>query len=274
MPLPQPSDSFAWTQEPWGPALRCLPLQGVAPHIFTSAAVDVSRDPEDPDLAAVAASVGLDPASVMQVHQVHGREVVVVRKCDSHTSVPAGSVTVTLPADALVTDDSSRAVGVRVADCVPILLAERSGRVVAAAHAGWRGTAAGVVSAALNTMRERFGTDPGDLFAALGPSICAGCYEVGPELRTAFHHAGHNDASVSRWFAPGKGDRLHLDVSLANRDQLEAFGIPVHHIFECGLCTAHNDGVFHSYRRQGARAGRALALIRVRDQGAGSGGSS
>jgi len=250
-----------------------MPLLAVAPHLFTSAAVSVSRDPDDPALAAVAASLGLTPDAVMQVHQVHGREVVVARKQngDAYLFSQFGKqVSVPFAADSLVSDDPGRAVGVRVADCLPILLANRSGRVVAAVHAGWRGTAAGVVGAAMSALRDQFGVVPGEVIAAFGQSIRACCYQVGPELREAFRAAGHRKASLRRWFSPGTGDRLYLDVPQANRDQLEALGVPARQIFDSALCTACHDGVFHSYRRGGAHAGRALAAIRV--QGAASGG--
>jgi purine-nucleoside/S-methyl-5'-thioadenosine phosphorylase / adenosine deaminase len=262
MPLPQPSESFAWTQEPWGPALRCTPLLALAPHLFTSAAISVSRDAGDPALASVAASLGLGAEAIVQVHQVHGRKVI---NGDTHLfSQSCEKVSVPFSAaDALVSGSPQRAVGVRVADCVPILLADTKGRAVAAVHAGWRGTAAGVVRAAVHALREQFGVSPADLFAALGPSIRACCYEVGPELRIAFSEAGHEAASLNAWFSQGRGDRLSLDVPRVNRDELYALGVPMDQIFDSHLCTACHDGVFHSYRRHGAEAGRMLAVIRA-----------
>jgi YfiH family protein len=274
--LPQPSESFLWTQEPWGPALRCAPLLAVAPHLFTSAAITVSRDPGDPALAAVAASLGLDPAEVAQVHQVHGCAVVrfgrdefqFLHHSNDRTAVAETEIRPDpISADALVSDDPHRAVGVRVADCVPILMTDRTGRVVAAVHAGWRGTAHRVAEAALSALENRFGIRPGDVLAALGPSIRACCYEVGPEVRDAFRDAGHEERATAAWFSPGNRNRLFLDVPLANRDQLAGLGVPPDQIFDSGLCTAHNQGAFHSYRRTGPHAGRALALIRVQGSG-------
>ena len=241
----------------------------MAPHLFTSAAVSVSRDPADPALAAVAASLGLDAADVAQVHQVHGRAVVTFDR-DEFQPHGKGLADVAKPeirpdrifADVLVSNDPRRAVGVRVADCVPILLADRTGRIVAAVHAGWRGTAARVVAAAVSAL-DQFGVAPHDLIAAFGPSIRACCYEVGPEVREAFRGAGFAESVTSDWFAPGKGDRLYLDVPRANRDQLETLGVSADQIFDSGLCTAHHPGVFHSYRRAGTHAGRALGAIRA-----------
>jgi YfiH family protein len=283
MVLPQPSQAFFWTQEPWGAALKSAALAEVAPHLFTSSAVSVSRDPSDPQLAAVAASLGLTPDAIVQAHQVHGRDVLVVR-ADRPLSWKKGTV----PFDAFVSDDPRRAVGVRVADCAPILMADTRTGVVAAVHAGWRGTAAGVVGAAVDSMSAEFGSHPRDLIVAIGPSIRACCYEVGPELLAAFADAGHDRAAIDRWFTKGTGDRWQLDVVRANRDQLEAAGVPAAQIYDSGLCTlcqadaasspdtsrvsntlpaGHPRGetiALHSYRRDGARAGRMLGVIRTR----------
>lgn len=257
MSLPQPSQSFTWTQEPWGPALRCRPLLEVAPHLFTTRALDVSRDPGHPALAAVAASLSLTAAHIIQVHQVHGAGVLMLQN-----GAPASSPDGPIEADAMVSEDPSRAIGVRVADCAPILLADRTTGRVAAVHAGWRGTVARVVAAAIDAMKAR-GTRPDDLVGAIGPSIGPCCYEVGPEIREAFLAAGHAEADVSRWFAAGRGDRWQLDVPAANRDQLVALGVPAVQIHASGLCTACHPGVFHSYRRSRS-AGRMLALIKTR----------
>lgn len=229
--------------------MRCEPLLAVAPHLFTSGAISVSRHPDDHATAAVAASLRLTPSAIVQVHQVHGAGVLVVRR--------GSSVTGTLEGDVLVGNDSGRAVGVRVADCAPILIADRTGIAVAAVHAGWRGTAAGAVGAAVAALAVEFGCAPVDLVSAIGPLIRACCYEVGPSTREAFQQPG-----ADRWFSRGRADRLQLDVAAANRDQLEAAGVPPGQIFDSGLCTACHPGVFHSYRRQGGQAGRLFGLIR------------
>lgn len=251
MSLPQPSESFVWTQEPWGAALRCVPLRGIAPHLFTSCAVSVSRAPDDPALAAVAASLCMTPAQVRQVHQVHGTRVVVAGR----------DLDPVAEADVLLSEDPDSAVAVRVADCAPILLAQRQGQCVAAVHAGWRGTAAGAVGAAVRALGDAFGARPVDLLAAIGPTIGACCYEVGSETREAFAAAQHPEASLGRWFRPGRADRWQLDVPRANRDQLEAAGVPAASIFDSGLCTACHAGAFYSYRREGGAAGRLLGII-------------
>ena len=166
-------------------------------------------------------------------------------------------------ADAFVSDRADVAVAVRVADCVPLLMADRARGVVAAVHAGWRGTAARAAVAALDALDREFGTKPADVVVAIGPSIGPCCYEVGSELVDAFAAAGHERHLIDRWFlapAPPRGSRerpkLRLDVAGANRDQLILAGVPEEHIHSSGLCTAMHLDVLTSYRAEKENAGR------------------
>ncbi len=144
--------------------------------------------------------------------------------------------------------------GIETADCLPVLILDPGRRAVAAVHAGWRGTAAGVVARALDFLRAR-GTDPEEVVAALGPAIGPCCYEVGSELRTAFGPEGE------RFFRPGPRGRPHLDVRAANVRQLEACGVRaenIHHVNECTACRPER---YHSYRRDGPGVGRMISYI-------------
>jgi YfiH family protein len=127
-------------------------------------------------------------------------------------------------------------------------------RRVAAAHAGWRGTAAGVARETVAAMGAR-GSRPADIIAVLGPSIGACCYEVGPELRAEFGPDG--DA----FFRPGPRGKPHLDVRAANVRQLEQAGLTpdhIHHVADCTMCRAD---LYHSYRREGKGAGRMVNYV-------------
>ena len=150
---------------------------------------------------------------------------------------------------------------VRVADCAALLIADSRRGAVAAVHAGWRGTAAGIAAVAVARLRELHGSDPRDLIAALGPSIGPCCYTVGAELMDAFRGAGQDEADLGRWFR--HGERLQLDLWTANRDQLEAAGVPAAAIHVSGLCTACHPDWFYSYRREGTAAGRLVGFIRA-----------
>jgi copper oxidase (laccase) domain-containing protein len=119
-------------------------------------------------------------------------------------------------------------------------------------------------------MREPHGSDPRDLVAAIGPAIRPCCYEVGPELLDTFGAAGATGEERAAWFTSRAGtDRLSLDVARANRDQLEAAGVPADQVFDSGLCTACHPALFYSYRRDNGLAGRLVGFIRARAAGDG-----
>jgi YfiH family protein len=253
MAYPQPSDGFEWTQAPWGAVLRCRPLLGVADHFFTARDLQLRED--EREWGAVAHQIGVDAARLLLIRQVHRADVAVAR---------AGRPAAWLrpEADVIVSDDPASAIGVRVADCAPILLADSRLRAVGAAHAGWRGTVHGAAAAAVRAMQETFGSAPADLVAAIGPCLGPCCGEIGPEVVEAFRAAGHSPDALSRWVSPGASDRSSLDLARANRDQLEAAGVSASRIHVAGLCTKSHTGVLHSYRSDKEKAGRMVGVIR------------
>jgi hypothetical protein len=249
---PQPTDAFTWTQEPWGRALRCTRL--AAPHLFSSRDVILRGDPDE--WAAVAASVGVAADRLLLVKQVHGIQVAVARPGDPAPWVRS-------EADIIVTEDPAVAIGVRVADCAPVLLHDPVKHAVGAAHAGWRGTSAGAAAAAVRAMQTTFGSRVSDLVAAIGPCLGACCGEVGPDVVEAFRAAGADRAKLGAWFTQGTDDRSFLDLERANRDQLEAAGMNPEAIFASGLCTKTHLDRLHSYRGDREAAGRMVAAIRA-----------
>jgi YfiH family protein len=190
------------------------------------------------------------PEGTFTCAQVHGARVLAVAGDPPALTGTEG--------DALVTDRPGVAVGVRTADCLPVLLASADGRVVAAVHAGWRGTLAGVATAAVHTLAARYGTAPDTLTAWLGPCIRPCCYEVGPEVSAAVVE-GYPDWA-SRVLTPGPKGRDHLDLAALNRLQLEAAGVA--EVRDAGACTCC-DTAYDSYRRDGAGSGRMVSWIRA-----------
>ncbi len=247
---PKPNDAFQWTQEPWGRALRCTRLP--APHLFTSRDLVLRDDQAEWD--AVSASLGVTRDRLLLVKQVHGIHAVIARKGTTGWAKPQ--------ADIIISDDPAVAIGVRTADCAPILVYDQTRNVVGAAHAGWRGAASHVALAAVRAMHNEFGTNAADLIAAIGPCLGQCCGEVGPEVVEAFRAGGADAASIDVWFRPGKGDRSFLDLERANRDQLEDAGMNPDTIFTSGLCTKSNAERLHSYRAAREGAGRLLGAIR------------
>lgn len=188
-------------------------------------------------------------------------------------------------ADALITSTPGLLLGVQTADCVPILLADTRRRVVAAIHAGWRGTLARIAVKTLGRMTMEFGTRPRDVVAELGPAIGRCCYEVGPEVAQAFaaqfplaadwfdgpfEQLAHGEEPFSLpWLSmmpPGHEPpppRVQLDLRASNRRQLIDAGVPEKQIAVSDLCTACRADLLFSYRREGAKTGRLMAVIGI-----------
>jgi YfiH family protein len=158
-------------------------------------------------------------------------------------------------ADALVTDVPGLAVSVRVADCLPLLLADRRGRAVAAVHGGWRSLAAGIVGRTLDGLARRYGVAAEDCLAALGPALGPCCFEVGEEVAAIFAHltprAVHRPA----------GRRPRVDLGAVARLQLQAAGVPAEQIEGLDRCTACHAGEFFSHRRDQGRTGRLVGAV-------------
>lgn len=266
MTLPAVPESFAWSTSPCGLVLRCRPFDAIAPHLFTTREAAISS-PDDWHRVALA----VDAESVATARQVHGRDVVIIRRGEPR----GGEIQA---ADVLVSNDPRTAVAVRAADCVPILLADSRTGAVAAVHAGWRGMAKGAIAAAVDALYREFGVDATNLHAVIGPSIGVCCYEVGSELVDAFAAAGHTRELIARWFQespPPRGSfprgspganrgSLRLDLAIAGRDQLVLAGVTHEQIHTSGLCTAMHLDVLTSYRAEKDRAGRIAGVIRPR----------
>jgi polyphenol oxidase len=177
------------------------------------------------------------PTDVTTVKQIHSADCVFAEGRSGNLG----------QGDALLDNTAGAALAVKTADCVPLLLVDERKQAVAAVHAGWRGTVAGIAQRAVESMRERFGSEPADLHAALGPAIGECCYEVGPEVAAHF----------------GREERTHIDLVEANRGQLLAAGLSASRIYAAGLCTMCRADEFHSYRRDREAAGRMYSFIGI-----------
>jgi polyphenol oxidase len=166
-------------------------------------------------------------------------------------------------ADAIVSNQVGLVLAVQVADCVPILLADKKGGAVGAVHAGWRGTKEAIVDKVMDAMSHEFGTNPADLIVAIGPSIGACCYEVGDDVFEAFRDSRWAGRDCAQWFSRTDTGSLRLNLWAATRDQLRDAGVPPNQIHAAHLCTQTHSDVFESFRAAGAGAGRMAAMIRV-----------
>ena len=149
--------------------------------------------------------------------------------------------------DALLENTPGSVVAVKTADCLPILLVDERLRAVAAVHAGWRGTVAGMAQRAVEAMGAQFGSLAGDLDAAIGPGIGKCCYEVGPEVAAQF----------------GQQGRGHVDLAAANRRQLMDAGVTPERIYASNLCTMCRGEEFYSFRRDQEASGRMYSFAGI-----------
>ncbi len=202
------------------------------------------------NLRRVAEAVGSSRERLVWPRQVHGSHAVVVDGAKLGDSRPE--------CDVLLTASPEPTLLLRFADCTPVLLADPVRGVVAAAHAGWRGTAARAAAAAVRAMQGSFGTDPREVVAGVGPAIGPCCYEVGEEVAGAF---GDRPWALSR----PNGSRAHLDLWEANRRALVEAGVPEKQVEVAGVCTRCHADTYFSHRAEGGQpAGRFAAVIRLR----------
>jgi uncharacterized protein, YfiH family len=200
-------------------------------------------------------AAGIDPGSLVVGQQVHGAQVAVVTPRDRGRG--AFSPDDAIPGvDALITDAPGVVLMALYADCVPVFIYDPKRRAVGLAHAGWKGTAAGIAGRTLAAMADAFGTRPEDCWAAIGPSIGPCCYEVGEDVAARF-------SALDPALVREQGESRRLDLWAANEQQLVAAGVPPAQVTSARLCTRCLQETFFSHRAQGGRAGRMAAFIGV-----------
>jgi polyphenol oxidase len=215
------------------------------------------------------ASVGDDPAAVVEnrrrVARAFGAELENVARLDQvHGAAvfEAAKGVTGREGDALISDDPGWLLAVSAADCLPVILVDVRRGAVAAVHAGWRGVVAGVAAAAVQALGRRYGSDPADLQAWLGPAIQGPCYQVGPEVVAAVRADPTVPAAIA-WPDPGSAGRWRLDVPGAVRAQLEAAGLAPAAIAASATCTHCAADRCFSHRRDAGRTGRHWAVVRA-----------
>jgi len=163
--------------------------------------------------------------------------------------------------DALVSKLPDVLVGVKTADCVPLLLGDPVNKAFAAIHAGWRGTVQSIAAKAIEKMISVFGTNPVDLVCAIGPAATCKNYEIGQDVIGEFHA---NFSTGGKYFTPTRDGHARIDLHLANKDQLVAAGVSETNIFTAPLCTMERTDLFFSYRVEknlNGKTGRLLSVI-------------
>ena len=208
------------------------------------------------NLESLAALLPERPRVIVVPRQTHTTNVRVI------TDVPTSEELQDV--DAVVTHLKDFCLCVSTADCVPVLLYDKEKQVIAAIHAGWRGTVGRIVEKTIEVMRIHYGTEGKDLVACIGPSISLESFEVGDEVYAAFEEAGFDMTRIARRY-----EKWHLDLWEANRVQLLANGVLPEHIEVAGICTFQCYEDFFSARRLGIKSGRILSGIMLCHSSAG-----
>ena len=204
----------------------------------------------DSDLDLLGLRLGV--RGLVRMQQVHGANLTVVS--ERRDGAPT--------CDGLFTRRNGLALVVQTADCVPLIMWDAEQNVVAAVHAGWRGTLERITERAVAMFRNKFASHTESIHVATGPAIGPCCYEVGEEIVQAFVR---RFPSVEGLFSPGPRGRQHLDLVEANRRQLVDSGISLDRIHTTGLCTSCENSLLYSYRKEGKGVGRLYGIIATAD---------
>ncbi len=196
-------------------------------------------------------AIGPSECALVTLKQMHS-------SLTRRVSGPDATERASLWGDGLMSDEPGVLLGIQTADCLPILVVDTKRRAVAAFHAGWRGTLKRIVEKGVRSMKDEFGSDPGDLAAAIGPGIGSCCFVVGPEVRDLFRSQFSYADDLFR-----EQPDLHLDLAEANRRQLVAAGLQQQSIFITGECTRCRTDRFFSYRAERGKTGRMMAVIGI-----------
>lgn len=233
-------------------SMNCTPYTGDDPQC-------VSRN-----LKILSDSLPRFPQEIVIPYQTHGTSVLPIDNTYL-SATPDERHRLLQGIDALVTDRPGVCLCISTADCIPVLLYDRTHRAIAAVHAGWRGTVARIVLRTLERMHELYGTGAGDLLAAIGPGISRDAFEVGDEVYDAFLRAGFPMNRLA--FRNPATRKYHIDLPEANRLQLYGFGTDDSQVESCGICTYGQQETFFSARRLGVNSGRILTGIMLSGDG-------
>ena len=219
------------------------------------------NDEIHPDVCA--RTVGRDealPCPILQMNQVHDVKVAVVDRVDISPQELDGY-------DAMITDLPGIAIGVRTADCIPVLLYDPVKKAAAAIHSGWRGTVSKIISKTVAKMQSTYASQPSDLLAVIGPAICMECFQVGEDVALKFKEAGFDINSVWAFRGPKTGNGMegghHIDLKQACRQTLVETGVKSENIQISDLCTYEDNHLLYSARKESIECGRNITYIKI-----------
>jgi YfiH family protein len=205
---------------------------------------------------AMAFAIPID--QFVTLNQVHGDDIFIIKPFGDY--YPAEGV---LSYDAIVTTRENLAICVKTADCVPILIADRSKKIIAAVHAGWKGTALGITAKVIRLLLEKYGSAERDILAAIGPAIDLCCFEIDEDAAEILRSQDDHEEFL---FPGNQPNKWIADLPEANRRQLIRCGVPNENIDLSRLCTCCRQDLFFSHRGSGGVTGRQLNFIMIRGE--------
>ncbi|HKK02118.1 MAG TPA: peptidoglycan editing factor PgeF [Desulfuromonadales bacterium] len=214
---------------------------------------DDPRHNIDGNRSTLARAFNLQPHQLLTVQQVHGTDILIIDQPN-----PDLSHFLAIESDAVITNQKSIMIGILVADCFPVLLFDPDQQVAAAVHAGWRGTASGLIGKTVTAMENAFGSRPERLLTAVGPGIGAHNYEVDRPVRDAFRAGAGDWEQIAEEVALGK---WQLDLRRSCQLQLATAGLLPERTVVADECTCCHRELFFSYRRDGGKTGRQLGFL-------------
>lgn len=241
-------------------------LGGVSRGCFASMNLGFGRGEDDETVAEnyrrLGKAVGFNWTKVVLSHQTHTTNIRLATKEDAGKgTIKARDYT---NIDGLITDEPGLPLVTFYADCVPLYFADPKHKAIGLSHSGWRGTVGRMGEQTLKAMHEAFGTQPKDVIAAVGPSICGDCFEVGPEVVAEFANAFSKEQMKELCHA-GNGDRSYLNLWQANRIILEEAGVLPQNISVTNICTRCNPELLYSHRIMGTQRGNLAAVLMIQE---------
>lgn len=238
----------------------CTRRGGVSQGDYKSLNMSFNEGDEDNHVlqnwGRLAAAFDISLEQFLVVNQVHKDDIFIVKPYGGYFSSRAE-----LDYDAIITDRADLAICVKTADCVPVFIVDRARKVIAAVHAGWRGSALGISAKAVRLLRANYGSSPQDMLAAIGPSIGPCCYQVDKVVADEFLNLHNHELFLSTGKKAGKWT---LNLAEANRRQLVESGIGEANIDVSDLCTVCNQDRFFSHRGSGGITGRQINFLIIK----------
>lgn len=241
-------------------------MGGVSEGIYSSMNLSYTRGDKkeavDENFRRIAAALGCGVEDIVCSDQTHTTNLRIVGKADGGKGITRARDYSDV--DGLLTDEPGVYLATFFADCVPLYFVDTKRKAIALAHSGWRGTVARMGQCVVERMREAYGTDPADLVAAVGPSICQECYEVSEDVAEAFAAAFAKPGQEREILLAKGGGKYQLDLWRANEIVLTEAGIPRDKIQVTDLCTCHNDRYLFSHRASHGQRGNLGAFLELK----------